>query len=700
MTSHKFAAALLLVIGLLSAFNLADYLYPEESNASVSYTNFTMNATAYSIVAIEGEETFLLKNGEPMTNLTRIEGVLYSHYVRTYYPGEDDIEELRALIKKFNDSRNDGYDFKGKEEYICRDDVLLSNGKITVSGQPVRCVDNETCTKNAMLLFGVYGEGLGLGSPSVIIEPLTEFTPASLRLDGLLSNYTLMLEEMNESNVAETLSFIKDTSGELDDLADTVEATIFRTPRLNDTADRKACQYKCWAICPSFDLDQDAAKDIAELSASMESKLGPFSGYSSAAAGLHNRTSTRMEYVRQGNMEVYYEDVFSPLNESGTATISLAKEALRHVQNRSLQDRLDQLESLHATIPEDIDSHNFTSIETDLARYEALSEEVSQGAGFLLGEYNQTLEAKNLENSLLIILESKDLDPVSLNSLEVLRNKTADLDAQFRDGLSLSQLESLESNYTALAEDGQALLKTESDTPATRVLLLFRGFARRVNTGIANVAEKTELMPPSEIPESPATLGLFSLLVFFSFSSMALLFFLYIFSTMRFTIPKTPHILLAAFVSIIVLIFIFSLMMFLFLGKTSTDATLPEFLSDFSSRNDTAIFLRLDGTSLSDAAAMQSCAAKLADSFGDGNKTWALYTMTPNTCVRTDSAGNNATLDVSECSDALEQSESSFLLSYSEKNQPPSFSVIYESRAEIDANLAYYQSCPLVALFS
>ena len=700
MTSHKCVAALLLLIGLFSAFNLADYLYPEEANAAVSYSNFTMNATAYSIVEVNGVDTFVLKNGEPMTNLTRIEGVLYNHYIRTYYPSEADLNELKGLVKRFNDSRNDGYDFKGKEEYICRDDVVLSNGKITVSGEPVRCTDNESCTKNAMLLFGVYGEGLGLGSPTVIMEPLASFTPVSLKIDGLVTNYSTMLEEIDESNVATTLEYIADTSGELEDLSLQIEATLFRTPRLNDTQDRNACMGRCWAICPSFDLDQDAAQEIAELSGQLASNLGPFSEYKSAAASIYNQTSTRMEHVRQDNMEVYYTDVFQPLNESGTESISLAKEALGHLQNRTLLNRLDELESLHATIPEDIAAHNFSTLEADMASYEAISAEVNGGAVFLLEQYNETVEAKNLENSLLIILESKDLDPVSLTSLGIIRNKTSDLDAEFHDGMTLAELDALEGNYTELANSAQDLLKAESDTPATRVLLLFRGFARKVNTGIANVAENSEIMPPSEIPESPTTLGLFSLLVFLSFSSVALLFFLYLFSTMRFTIPKTPHILLAAFACIIVLIFIFSLMMYLFLGKTSSDATLPEFLSDFSSKDSTEIFVNLDGASISDAAAMQQCAANLANSFGEKNKTWTIYTITPNTCTRSDSSGGSSNIDNSECTDALDEAGSSFLLAYSQKNEPPRFSVIYQNRAEISANLDYYESCPLVALFS
>ncbi|MFH0884125.1 MAG: hypothetical protein V1861_00260 [Candidatus Micrarchaeota archaeon] len=700
MTSHKCVAALLLLIGLFSAFNLADYLLPEEANATVSYTNFTQNGAAYSLVKINGLETFLLKNGEPVSNQSQLDSEMYAYFTRSFYPNSTELDSLRSSIKKFNDSRNNGYDYKNKEEYVCRDDVLLSNGKITVSGKVVRCTDNESCTKTAMLLFSVYGEGLGLGSPTVIIAPLMEFTPVSLKMDELLANYTERLDAMTESNVAETINYIKSTSVELKNLSLRIEKSIFRTPRLNDTADRADCNLKCWAICPSFDLDQAAAEEIKTKSAALSSKLAPLSTYNTTSAAIYNRTVTRLEHTRQVNMAIYYQDLFSPLNQSGAETISAAADALSHVQNRTLGDKLDSLRSLHKTIPEDISAHNFTNLDQDIADYTRLTDEVSQGSVFLMEGYNKTLEAKNLENSLLIILQSKDLDPVSSKTLELIENKTIDLDAQFRDGLTLAQLDELESNYTALSDQEQELLKAESDTPATKVLLLFRGFARKVNTGIANMAEKTEIVQRTEIPDSPTTLGVFSLLVFLSFSSIAMLVFLYIFSTNQFSIPKTNHILLASFITIVVLLFVFSLMMYLFLGKTSTDATLPEFISDLNSRNSTSIVVDLRNASFSDAQAMSTCAGLLASSLANNNKSWTMYQITPNTCTKTSSLGVNSSLNAADCLETADDAKSSFVLGYSQKSEPPRFSVIYQNRAEINANLDYYKSCPLVALFS
>ncbi|MEW6748305.1 MAG: hypothetical protein AB1295_01205 [Candidatus Micrarchaeota archaeon] len=701
MTSQKSVVGLLLLIGMLSAaFNPADYLYPSETNVTVSYVNFTDSGHSYSIVKLNNVDTFLLEDLEVVTEQSQIEDILYTYYVKEHYPSDDELDELISLIKKFNDSRNDGYDFKNKEEYVCRNDVLLSNGKIIISGEKVICRDEASCEKNAMLLFSVYGEGLALGSIDAISEPLMDFTPSSLKMDEYLGNYMEKLSDLNEDNLADTLEYISDTSEELVPLSEKIESTIFRTPRLNDTDDKEECYLECWAICPSFDLDQDAAEDLHDLAEDLTQKVGPLGGYESAASDVFSRTAERLDYVKGEDQATYYTTTFRPLNISGTRAIADAEDAVRHVKNNSLSAKLDQLKSLHVTIPEDIGNRNFTTIEADMSEYGGLVAEVQSGADFLLSIYNSTLEEKNRANGMIFVLQSKDLDPVSVKSLHLVENKTEDLGIQFHDGLTLTQLEELKEKYGLVADEAEELLMTESETPATRVLLLFRGFARRINTGIAEVADQTDVISRSEIPENPMNLGLFSLAVFLSLSSMALLAFLFVLGNGRFPVPKTTHMLGAAFAVVLLMILLFSLFMYVFLGKTSTDASLPEFINDLNGRHSTSIMLDLRDASLSDADAMRACASELASSFEDKNKTWTMYTITPSTCTQTASDGYQGAMSADDCIGEVDASDSSFVLGYSPTNEEPRFSVIYTNRAEIKANTDYYESCPLVALFS
>jgi hypothetical protein len=701
MNSQKSVVLLLLLVAVASAFDATQYFYSSESDVTVSYSNFTLNGNAYSIVKFNGVDTFLLKGDTPVTSEAEIENVIHSHYLKTNYPNQSEIDDLKDLVQKFNDSRNDGYDWKNKEEYLCRDDVLFANGKISVSGEPVTCVDEESCEKNALLLFAAYGEGLGLGSAQPLYDALYAFAPPSFKMDAILANYSTRLENMNETNLEDTLDYISGTVDDLYEYSDDIESTIFRSPRRNDSEDKDDCYLTCFAICPSFDLDQETLGDIEDAVDELSGKIAPLSGYESTSSSIYNNTKSRMNYSVTEALASNYTGQFNKLNSSAGIIISSGTEATTHVLNTSLYNKLDSLKKLQASIPDDIELRDFDTTANDLENFEKYMDDVEEGSEVLLGQYNETRNAKNLANSIVIVLETKDLDPVALGSFKLLKNKTSDLDATFRDGLTLAELAGLEENYTALVGEGQDLLKKETDMPANRVLLLFRGFARNVNEGISNVAEDTDVISNQEISDNKMlTLGVFSGLLFVSLGSIVVLAFLYVLATSRFVIPQTGQILASAFVSVIVVLLAFSAFTYLFLSKTSNEATLNEFISDFETKNSTAIVVDLQDTSYSDALAMNACAGSLADTFGGKNKSWTIYRISGSSCISTDEYGQNRTLTVDECWANAENEGSSFELGYSSANEPPKFSIIYENKAMIRANLNYYESCPLVSLFS
>ncbi len=701
MNSHKSTVLLLLLVAVASAFDATEYFYSSESDVSVSYNNFTLNGNNYAIVQFNGVDTFLLKDDVALTSKSDIENTIHSHYLKSNYPNQSEIDDLKDLVQKFNDSRNDGYDWKNKEEYLCRNDVLFANGKITVSGKPVTCVDEETCEQNAMLLYAAYGEGLGLGSAQPLYDALYDFAPSSFKMDDVLANYSTRLDNLNETNIGDTLDYIEDTVEDLYDYSDDIESTIFRSPRRNDSEDKEDCYLTCFAICPSFDLDQDTLDDIDDAVNDLSGKIAPLSGYENTASSIYNNTKSRMNYSMTEALASNYTSQFSKLNVSAGSIISTGTDATTKVLNTTIYNKLDSLKKLQKSIPGDIDARDFENTEDDLEDFEQYLGDVNNGSKILLEQYNETKNDKNVANSLVIVLETKDLDPVALGSFKLLKNKTNDLDAKFHDGLTLAELADLEANYTELVEEGQDLLKKETEMPANKVLLLFRGFARNVNEGIANVAEDTEVISTQEISDNRMlTLGVFSGLLFLSLGSIVVLVFLYVLATTRFVIPKTGQIMASAFVSVIVVLLAFSAFTYLYLSKTSTEATLNEFITYFEEKNSTAIVVDLQDTSYSDALAMNACADSLAETFEDKNKSWTIYRISGSSCTATDEYGQNKSLTVDDCWGSAGNESSSFELGYSTSNEAPKFSVIYENKAMIRANLNYYESCPLVSLFS
>ncbi|MBN1170142.1 hypothetical protein JXA56_03895, partial [Candidatus Micrarchaeota archaeon] len=417
MISHKTAVFLILLASFAVAFDVGNYLYDSETHATIGYKNFTLKGYDYSIVSIDGSDTFLLKNGEPVSSKEEISSVIYDYYIRTYYPSDEEIKELKDLIKVFNDSRNDGYNWKNKEEYVCRDDVLFANGKVTMNGKPVTCVDEESCEQNAMLLFAAYGEGLGLGSPQPLYDGIYAFIPASFELDEILSNYVSKLDNLSEDTLVETLEYLEQTSGKLKTNSLKVEKNIFRTPRLDDEDDRKACYLKCFAICPSFDLDQNAADDIESLAGELATKIRPLAGYETASDNIYSRSMARINYSATESKADEYGLEFKRLNSTAIMVISLGEEATTRISQAALKSKLTQLKTLYVSIPNDIEVRDFETMESDFENYRILIGEVENDSVFLMSKYNDTKNAKNIVNSIIMVLETKDLDPVAGGTL-------------------------------------------------------------------------------------------------------------------------------------------------------------------------------------------------------------------------------------------------------------------------------------------
>jgi len=704
MTSLKFISILLMLAAIsVAAFDVSGYLYSSETEESVSYEDFTLNGVDYSIVTISGEKTFLLQNDEIVLEEDDIKEVLDAYYLQTYYPSDEEIDELLDLFNSYNDSRNDGQRFPGKEEYACRS-VLFIDGRVkNPSQEPVYCRgedDEENCEYASMLMFqflAAITEVPPVGSYDALYDPITEFGFASYGTEDIINSISEKLDAAEEdpTKMLDAVEYIEDSIPELDEYKDTMENNLF------GWTETKSCDGQHWCMCPDIDLNDTALEELEDHAGRLATKLIPFGSYEDSSSGVYSNSLERVEHAHQEDLAAEYLDIYEPLNATATGVISTAEEAVLHVSNATLTQRLDELKALHSSIPADLESRNLGNLSDKLDQYSNLVDEVGTLANYIMSKYDGALSAKNKEESLITLLESKDLDPVSVENLELLKNKSQDLDAEFRSGMSVEELELLEEEYLSIADEAECLFSTEKEMPATTVILLFRGFAKQMNSGIATFAEETEIVEPESIPEnSLLTLGLFSAIVFLSLASIALLIFLYIIATTNFTVPKTTHIFTSAFISVLIIFLGFGALMYLFLEKTSTDATLPEFLTEFETKDSAVILVDLRNASYSDANAMSSCASALATSFEKQNKTWTLYQLTANTCTQTATSGSDTTLSHDDCWLNADAAESSFVLGYTSVTEAPRFSMIYQNRAEINANYDYYESCPLVSLFS
>lgn len=694
---NAFLAVLFLLCGLAFPITYSDYFYSTETDVTVTTEDFTFDGSDYSIVYFDGEPTFLVKDDEIVDDPSAISDAIYNYYIENYYPSEEDIAELKSLVDDYNASRNDGYDWKNQEEFACRG-VLLTDKRIEMYGELLWCHDEESCEINAKLLYQAYHEYTGWNSFDDARVPLKEFAYASYGTDDILVNMSEGLDTMDENTVVDTLQYIEDSIPTLRDYIEDIEGTIFRMPRMDDPEDRDDCYLYCYGMCPSLDLDETILDELEDKAGELLGDLGPLAAHSETASSIHENTMARLDYYETSEIAEDYDYLFSPHERRGLEVEEYAEEVSSLVSNTSFSMKLDSFIELRVDIRDKIDSKEFDGLDEDIADYRNLTDDVKEDADVLYEVYNKSLISKNSAERILFEIGTKDLGPVETERYNELREEIQMLGEEFGNGLTPAKYEELEDDYSQITNDALALLGGSESDSFSKAMVYFRGFAGKVNGGIADLASSTNITEVEEIPENRyVTFGGFSLLVFLSFSSILFLVFLYLIKVHNYS--KIKYVVLIAFVLGIIFIALFSGFLYVFMQKTSMDATMDEFLVDFNDRETVAVVV--DSTLATDAErnAMSSCADGMAESMGENNKTVTIYYFEAGGSCKKVEDSDESTMSEDDCRAEIENLDSAIYLNPSETIESPRLYSTYFSKAEIYATSNYYNACPLSAIF-
>jgi len=706
MRSSRIILMLLLVLGVASSFDIINYLYSNESINSVTTEKFTLNSIEYSVIRIGGNESFLLKDGEPMEDQAIIENVLRDYNIQQYYPTETELKNIYNLLKAYNDSKNNGEvtTLPGKEDAACRY-ALFIDGHVKVGIKPVECVDDATCKQNAMLFYSAYGQALGLGSYTTVLGPLKNYSFATYGSEKIMNESFQRLASIDESSIYPNLLFIKNSIPTLRGYEEDIENSVFRFPRMSDPDDVRACKGVCYGICPPLDYNETILNRLDANISVLVTRVANFGTKIETAGKIYNSTIARMESYSKEQNATHYSAIFLPLYSKANKVISFTDSTLVHVTNGNLTIELSQLKNLHSKINSSIANQEFSTIDQDLAEYSTLITKVNASAQEVFSVYNDSVTAKNRAGILLFVLESRDLDPITKSHEEKIRDRIFSIDASFRNGSSESEYTVLATNYSQASQEAAGILRTSRENPASIALLSFRNFAKDVNNGLATFIQSSGLMSISEVPQNKAAVfGGFSLLSFFSFGSMSFLVFMGILMVGRSARRSVKYVFLAIFVIALLSASAFSVFLYVYLDRTSSNAEAEEYLIDLEPRNNVSLFVDLSIATSDGKDAMKACGNSMAESIKSGNHNAFLYIYDSSGCVKSayrPGSENVTAINVAsaDCLKELGDANAAIILNYSTKFETPKFSTTYSNRAYLSADSSYYNTCPISSIF-
>lgn len=692
---------MLLAVSTSFSFDASEYLYYSEDSMDIQKESFRLNNSDYKIITISTEKAFLSKNGALVKGNKEIYSTIYNYYKVKYYPNNTELNEVKTLLTNYNKSRNDGEkkSWAGKEEQACIS-ALFADGRVKIYGKPVWCINESTCELNSMLVFQAYKDGVGWGSYMQALKPLKEFSYAHHSTEKIMNSSFLALDVINESNFYTSLDKIKKNIPTLKEDLTKIEKNLFRYPNLNDTVDYNSCKGKCYAICPSFALDEGSLGLLETRLGSILTKAQPFHEYRKAAAEIANNTLLRFEYkVNESKAKEYYQK-FNPLSDRGNKTIDKADEVLSKIVNASFKNDVNKLKNLHTKINKSIDQRNFTNMDSNINEYKKMLDKVNKSTNEVYAVYNASITAKQNADSSVFLLDSKDLDSGSRKKVESLKNKTHDLDLVFENGLTAKEYIALEKNYSKIVNKTNVLMKEQSYNPISIASSKFRAFIRKVNTGLANTIEDAKLMTEKDkINNRTSTFAGFSFLTFVAMGSLLFLALLFALLRCRQSKTSTKVAVCVTYLASVMALVLFTGMLYLYLGKTSTESNAQEFLLDFSSKNKTAVILDLGNASYGDIKHINNCGASIVNTLRNKNITVAVYKFDSGTCYSQKNANsNNETKTAAECKESVANETSQIMLEYSSVAEKPKFETIYVNKAHMKGDAAYYKACAIQPL--
>ncbi len=687
MRPISLSLCLLIMIGLLFSAGVQDYLYTGEEQTGTEA--FSALGTSYEIIYVDGEEAFLLKNGELVDNQGEIEAALYQYYVVKYYPSQSQIDNLIELLTMYHDSREDGNMWANIEEEECRMGIFLhafpcTNDTIPTNAQEAK--DND-CYLTASVLCDEYGDYLGCSDPIMIMPVVQDFAISSNMMTEIEEKTLQDLANLSEENIYDVFLELKENINAMEGYEEKLENTPFRVPY---TAGGDSCN-TCYGMCPPIIIDEEHLVDAEELVDEMLPQLEYIGDYEGVAQSIYDSTIQRTEFKEINEQKAQYGTQLEPEKTRAEGVLADAEDLIDHVSDSTVISNSDRVRQIIETIEQNINDSEFGTMDADLGELDAKLNVLEDSIGESWEVYNQTVDAKERADAVFFTLDTMDLSEEQQADFNTMKAEKRTQDRSFVDGLSQEKYAQITEKYNELAAQANALL--HSAQQAVQVVDTFKGAGTKTNEGLMDLAATMAPLDRTEREEvSEYAPLLVSSLAFFSISSLAVFLFLFAFAVFS-NVFKNKLVIFFGILLIGASVLFAGMIsggIYLVLESSSTDASFTDFQSYVFASPQVSIMVETEGVHTSASDKMMECAQELAGSFTGKNV--IIYEKTNNECIV---GGTGATL--AECYNSVE--EPIILFTYSTVDASPQFMTGFVYKGTFTGDEEYFSECQMATGF-
>ena len=446
-----FAVILVSLFSLSAAFSVAPYLYSTEANATIGYINFTTaNGSSAQIVTINGGDSFLVLNGNLVSDPAVINSVLTGYYTSSY-PSASELSGLEADMIAFNSSRNYMTQY-GPSEQICK-----SEGTFLVY-KP--CNDITSCTVTATL----YCQNTGAQGceTDVLATDILGYVQDLAALDSAVASFQSAYSSMSPATANTSLQQMDSALSAMQAAAQNESGSNLMMGNPNTCPD-------CLGVCPNTNFNYSAITAAQGEISDLDTKIASFSLLSTTVSAIEYSTQQRMAY-QQGEAQ---SAIYAPQYQAAEAKYGYLKgqavQTLLIVADPNYVSSASAFLNKSDAIEAEISTRNFTDFESLLSGYENAGTALSALNVNATVAYNGTLAAQDKADD--AILEAQwqvnGLSKDSVNSYNSLVAAKANLDGLFDPPMTTAQYLALSAKYQNLTSSADAFIASSSGYEGT-----------------------------------------------------------------------------------------------------------------------------------------------------------------------------------------------------------------------------------------
>ena len=682
--------AMLLCLAAAAEFNIQPYLYSGETAASVTYTEFQSQSGAAKLALINGDETFLLLDGNLLTDKAQISSILTEYYTKNFYPSQDDLSQLYGYAMAFNNSRN--YMTRvGPSEKICLQYTFLSS-------KP--CNDLSSCTQTATLLCYVTGsEGCTV---DILATDILTYKKSVDKLNAAWDKFDAAYKSLGPSTLSASFSSMDDALSQMKPVADEIAQSKLRFPEGGASVCRD-----CLGICPDSHFDYISLSSARSKIASLNSKTAYFALLGTTVDKIAISTQQRQSYRSGEETAAIYQPKFDAAKKAFGGLKAQAEEAKALVSDSSFVSAANSFLDKEAELSQKMGKRDFSGFDALLSEYQSAGKALALVVNNSTAAYHSAADSQDKAGDAIIQAQWRvnRLSTASVDAYNSLAERKNKLDAQFKPPQTSTQYYALGASYENIATDSKAYVAASASFQDS-VFGVGNTIGRASVDGAMGIA--SSMMPVSfQTRLSFAKYGLVFVVGAVDIAMLAAAIAVFVAAFYRFRGLFRSKLAVSGWV-LTLLAFIFVLLigsvgLYSIMANSDKFVSYNDFSAALASSSRAAVIIEQGGVADSTAKAMGACADSIEAQLRLQGKAVSKYYISGSLCSTViPKAGNGSKttyetktgLAAADCLNSIPDVPV-FDLQYSKDNQPPTFTTVVTKSAIIKGNEAYYGKSPM-----